>query len=182
VLAIPAATFEGLFVRGLVVDEPLRQRLRHAGFDASTLQLSYPVTVWQTCVMAAREHCFGAMAHAEAEFLLGQKFNHGFLDTMVGSIIKVGLPLLGLKRVAARLPRTMPSAFPGVKVVVDELTDGLVRVSVSDSPISADFARGVFVDAGRMLRQQVTTAVDSQTSAPALGHAFTITAHWQVSR
>ncbi len=180
--AIPAATFEGLFVRGLSVDAALRERLRRAGFDAASLQLTYPVSVWEACLATTREHLFAAMEPADADFVLGQKFNHGFLDTLVGSIIKVGLPLLGLKRVVARLPRTVPSAFPGSRVVVDELTEGQAKVTVSASPISADFARGVFVDAGRMVRQVVTTAVVRQTTTPALGHAFTISASWPTTR
>jgi uncharacterized protein (TIGR02265 family) len=175
---IPAATFEGLFVRGLAPQGAFREALVRAGFDAAHMQVSYPAPVWEACLEMARTHACAGLARAEADFQLGQKFNQGFFDTMVGSLIKIGMPLLGLKRVIARLPRTAPTAFPGVQVELASIDERSARVRFASSPISADFARGVFSDAARLSSTTALITVVSEQRVEGGGFAMELTAVW----
>jgi uncharacterized protein (TIGR02265 family) len=176
VLPLPASTFEGLFVRSLKPTGAFLADLGRAGFDPARMQSSYPFEVWDACLTVARTHALAGVA--DADFQLGRRFNQGFLDTVVGSIIKVGIPMLGLRRLIARLPRTVPTAFPGAEVTVLEAVDHRARVRLASSPINADFARGVFHDAAEMAGAVPSFDVSAVRFFPGVGHAFELGVTW----
>jgi uncharacterized protein (TIGR02265 family) len=102
---IPSSVFEGLFQRGLDADARLTQALQAVGYDRRFPEMDYPVQVWKRCVAQARELVYGELNDEEAYRLLGRKLTQGFLDTLVGRVAAVALPMIGPAGVVSRLPR-----------------------------------------------------------------------------
>jgi uncharacterized protein (TIGR02265 family) len=102
---IPVSVMEGLFVRGLKAEGKLAERLLSFGYDLKKPEVSYSVLTYQRCVNAARQEVFGNLSDEEAYRLLGRKLVDGFLETLVGKVVAVAMPMIGPGRVLERLPR-----------------------------------------------------------------------------
>lgn len=102
---VPSSVLEGLFVRGLRAEGRLAEGLLSLGYDIRKPELDYPVVVWQRCVNYARQELYPHMSDEEAYRLLGRKLVGGFLETIVGRVVAVALPLIGPAHVVDRLPR-----------------------------------------------------------------------------
>ena len=102
---IPVSVMEGLFVRGLKAEGRLAERLLSYGYDIKKPEVSYSVLTYQRCVNAARHEMYGHLGDEEAYRILGRKMIDGFLETLVGKVIAVAMPMIGPARVLERLPR-----------------------------------------------------------------------------
>lgn len=110
--------FEGLFVRALHVDGPLKERLRASGFDIDRPLPRYPVAVWEACVDAAAEALYPAVARGEAWQRLGRRFIEGYFETLVGKLIAAALPFLSAKGFVNRAPRFITTGLEGARVAL----------------------------------------------------------------
>jgi uncharacterized protein (TIGR02265 family) len=102
---IPVSVMEGLFLRGLKAEGRLADRLLSYGYDIKKPEVSYSVLTYQRCVNAARAEAFGHLSDEEAYRLLGRKLVDGFLETLVGKVVAVAMPMIGPARVVERIPR-----------------------------------------------------------------------------
>lgn len=123
--------FEGLFVRALHVEGPLKETLRQKGFDLDKPQPRYPVTVWEDCVDAAVAELFPGVSRGEGWQRIGRRFIEGYFETMVGKVIAVALPFLSAKGFINRSPRFISTGVEGGKVTLEWLDErrALLRVT-----------------------------------------------------
>ena len=139
---VPASLFEGLFVRGLPANSAFHAALKKMGVDLARLSPQYPVEVWQEAMAVARQHFFAGHPRAKADWQLGRIFAKGFLDTMVGKVIAVTLPMLGTARLVERLPRHMAMGRPDMIVTVTQVGPTERRVNIEALYPLPDFMAG----------------------------------------
>ena len=127
---VPASMFEGLFVRALPADPAFHAALRAVGVDVAKLSPHYPVEVWQEAMAVARQHFHAGQPRAQADWQLGRVFAQGFLDTLVGRVIAVTMPMLGPARLVDRLPRHLATGRADMRATVEPLgeTERTVRI------------------------------------------------------
>lgn len=167
---IPASTFEGLYVRALKPSGELLRELTAAGFNPGRMEPTYPPELWERCIEIARRHTFPGLAREEADERLGRRFNQGFFETLLGSLIKVSIPIVGFNGVVSRLPRTAPTAFPGIQVAVSPRAAGGFTVELWNSPVSGAFARGVLLDSVEAVGWKVQVETEHDHLEPGVGH------------
>src|ERR1700722_14277300 len=103
---ITASIFEGLYLRGLTATPDLKAKLHAAGFDPDRIEPSYAPEVMDRCLAATAEHLYPGMPRDEADRRLGNSFVAGFRQTLVGSVIMAGFPVLGGDRLVARVAKS----------------------------------------------------------------------------
>lgn len=141
------AAFEGLFQRALKADGRFRDELRLAGYDMERPRATYPTEVWNRCIDVALRH---TQPHAKREDGLrglGKVLIDGFFQTIVGSVIAVGLPMLGVERVVQRLPRYITSTSIGVSMTVEKVRDRAYRLRSQDAFALPELTAGL-IEAG----------------------------------
>jgi uncharacterized protein (TIGR02265 family) len=140
---IPASVLEGLFVRGLHAEGRLAEGLLSLGYDMRKPDLNYSVLTWQRCVNLARQELFGQLSDEEAYRLLGRKLVTGFLETLVGRVVAVAMPMIGPARVVDRLPRYLAMMGRGeLEVTIAPVGERARRVHVPDRYNRPDFVAG----------------------------------------
>lgn len=115
---VTSALFEGLFVRGLQVDEDFARELVAVGFDPRKMRPEYPVEVWVACLEVAWRRRFPALERLAAFEQLGYELTQGYLDTIVGNLVRVALPLLPPRPLLTRTPLFLSGGLTGVKATV----------------------------------------------------------------
>lgn len=131
---VDQALFEGLFRRGLTLDEALAASLEVHGYDASRPRPRYPGHVFAACVEAARAARHPSLPVDEGLRQLGAAFVTGFQETILGKIITTALPILGPARFLPRLPVRFRSLRTDATVVVD-VTDANSATLVFTDPL-----------------------------------------------
>ena len=102
---LPASIFEGMFVRALQPTGAFLEALRETGFDPVAMEATYSVEVWTACLTIARRQVYPSLSEEAGDRALGRRFADGFLSTIVGRMVAVTLPIIGLARMLDRLPR-----------------------------------------------------------------------------
>jgi uncharacterized protein (TIGR02265 family) len=98
---------EALFVRALrsKMPEACFRELREAGLDLSRpLKPQYTEAEYEHHIRIARRHLYPRHEDPEAYRLMGRLFIQGYLETTIGSALKVLLRLLGPDRNLSRMP------------------------------------------------------------------------------
>ena len=109
---------------------------------------------------------------------LGKHFNQGFFKTVIGSVIRVGIPLLGPARLIQRLPRTVPSAFPGTKVSVEAFAEKHMRATFESCVASPPFVEGVMRDAATHIGIPIELTQRPGSFVPNVGYSFALEFKW----
>ncbi len=147
-LRIPSCVFEGLFVRGMQPHPALAQALAQEGYDPRCPEVDYPVQVWKRCVAIARDLAYGELGDAEAYRILGRKLTEGFVETLVGRVAAVALPMVGPARVIERLPRYLAMmGRPDLTVHLVAMGERARRVSIPDTHNRPELIAGA-IEAG----------------------------------
>jgi uncharacterized protein (TIGR02265 family) len=129
-----AILFEGLFVHGLPRDEAFEAELHEAGFDRDDLLPQYPLRLFRQCLDIACRHFYPGLTVEEGRRRLGQQFAQGFLQTVLGRVVSVSLPLLGPARFLKKFPEHL--RFDSSPIVVN-------TVQVSERQFRLEFRTGV---------------------------------------
>lgn len=113
--------FEGLFRLALAVrpDSPFADDLRAVGFDVAAIKSSYDKDVWTAALDVACRHCYPNEERYVAWRRLGRDFVNGYLETMVGRLIGVVLPLTSPRRFLDNVPAFVRTGTSGVQTDVD---------------------------------------------------------------
>ncbi len=102
---VPAAVFEGLFVRGLKAEGRLARELEALGYHMKKPEMDYPIALWQRAVTLARQEAFASLGEEDAYRQLGRQLVVGFAETLIGRVAAVALPMIGPARAMERVPR-----------------------------------------------------------------------------
>ncbi|MFP2925605.1 DUF2378 family protein [Pyxidicoccus sp. 3LG] len=166
--------FVALFTNGLRVKEPLIAALRQVGFDVDRPQGEYPIEVWNECMRLAWRHLCPAKSQEQAYREFGRRFFEGFTQTLIGSVLSVGLPVLGAERFLRRLPQYMKIDTLRYRVEAHEVEPRHWRLVFRDDlDAKPDFVAGI-VEAS-LLRIGTQAAVDVTLREPT---NFDITVRW----
>jgi uncharacterized protein (TIGR02265 family) len=140
---IPCSVFEGLFLRGLEREPRLLRALEAEGYDARVPEVEYPVLVWKRCVTVAREQLFSHLSDEEAYRTLGRKLTQGFMETFVGRVAAVALPMIGAGGVVSRLPRYLAMmGRPDLEVKIYSVGERSRLISLPDVHNRPEFIAG----------------------------------------
>jgi uncharacterized protein (TIGR02265 family) len=162
---VPVSVMEGLFVRGLKAEGRLAERLLSLGYDLKKPEVHYSVLTYQRCVNAARQEVFGHLSDEEAHRLLGRKMMEGFLETLLGKVVGVAMPMIGPAHVVDRIPRYC--AMMGRPDMVPQITpagDKARRIAFKDTYNRPEFLAGA-IEAG-MERTHVRPTVTVEERTP----------------
>jgi uncharacterized protein (TIGR02265 family) len=122
--ATQGSFFEGLFVRSL-----------HAcGYDPRNPKAIYPIEVWNAALEVAWRHCYTGWAREAAYQEMGRQLGRGFLQTWMGKVVDMGLPMLGPERLMARVPSLLALDTFRYEVRVQPLGWHQYRVSIRNDP------------------------------------------------
>jgi uncharacterized protein (TIGR02265 family) len=102
--ATQGSFFEGLFIRSLQADGDFAEALRNCGFDPSQPRAIYPIEVWNAALEVAWHHRYPGWDRESAYREMGRQLALGFLQTWMGKVVDMGLPMLGPDRLVARIP------------------------------------------------------------------------------
>jgi uncharacterized protein (TIGR02265 family) len=102
--ATQGSFFEGLFIRSLQASGAFAAALRDCGFDPYHPRAIYPIEVWNAALEVAWRHCYPELERESAYRELGRQLCRGFLQTWMGKVVDMGLPMLGPERLLARVP------------------------------------------------------------------------------
>jgi uncharacterized protein (TIGR02265 family) len=138
-----ASQFEGMFVRALQPQGAFLEELRRLGYDPQKPEPAYPTELWIKSLEVAQRHRYPGTAPSQCLRQLGRDFARGFLDTLVGKVIGVGLPLLGPVRALKRLPSYVTTTRNDVSVAVVAEADRRIRMRVADPFPVPEFFAGI---------------------------------------
>ncbi|QRK04162.1 DUF2378 family protein [Archangium violaceum] len=102
--ATQGSFFEGLFIRSLQASGAFADALRECGFDPRKPKAIYPIEVWNAALEVAWRYCYPGKDRESAYREMGRKLGEGFLQTWMGKVVDMGLPMLGPDRLFARIP------------------------------------------------------------------------------
>lgn len=141
---ISGAMFEALFLRGMAVDAVLRERLFAAGVDLELIRAKYPAVLFRKCVELAAVYAIPNLPYDEAMRALGRTLVSGFLQTVAGRVIGLGLPFLGPARYLAEFPERATLENPDLRITGEPEGERRFRLRFeADETVSADFMAGV---------------------------------------
>lgn len=86
--------FEALFDRRLKPTGTFAEELRFAGYDPATAVPTYPTEVWITCLEVTRRNLYPTLTPPDAYRRIGHEATEGFLETLVGKMVRVALPFM----------------------------------------------------------------------------------------
>jgi uncharacterized protein (TIGR02265 family) len=161
---IPSSVFEGLFVRGLEPHFALSRALAAEGYDPKCPEMDYPVQVWKRCVALARDLVYGELSDMEAYRILGRKLTEGFVDTLVGRVAAVALPMIGAARVVERLPRYLAMmGRPDLDVQLVAVGERARRITIPDIHNRPEFIAGALEVALERAHVQPLVSVEDRS-------------------
>lgn len=167
--------FVGLFEKGLrVQDGPLADALRDVGYDLHRPRGEYPITVWNEALQVAWKHLWPEKSYEQAYRDFGRRFFDGFAQTLVGSVLAIGLPVLGPERFLKRLPQYMKVDTYSYRVEAQEQGPRhWMLVFRNDPDAKPDFIAGLVESC--MLRMGTQATVDVTLREPT---NFDLTVRW----
>jgi uncharacterized protein (TIGR02265 family) len=166
--------FVALFTHGLRVQGPLADALLEAGFDAHRPKGEYPIEVWNEAMRLAWQHLCPQKSQEQAYREFGKRFFDGFSQTLVGSVLAVGLPVLGPERFLRRLPQYMKVDTYSYRVEAREVAPRhWLLVFRNDPDAKPDFIAGLVESS--LLRIGTQATVDVTLREPT---NFDITVRW----
>jgi uncharacterized protein (TIGR02265 family) len=160
---VTGTVFEGLFIRGLRADEGLKAKLLPLGVNLDQLETSYPTELYVQAVRVAREHLHPDLPPAEGMRSLGRFFARGFLETIVGKVISIGLPMLGPAKAMANFPRYASHGGKAATMTLHELGPTRRRLTVDDAYPMPDFVAGIIEVGLEKTRTRVKVVVEKST-------------------
>lgn len=161
---IPSSVFEGLFVRGLEPNGALARALAAEGYDPKCPEMDYPVQVWKRCVALARDLVYGELSDTEAYRALGRKLTEGFVNTLVGRVAAVALPMIGAARVVERLPRYLAMmGRPDLEVQLVAVGERARRITIPDTHNRPEFIAGALEVALERAHVQPLVSVEDRS-------------------
>ncbi len=153
--------FEGLFVRALGAQGAFKSELRANGYDIDRPEPAYPAAVFNACLRVAHRHCYPDVDAASAFRALGVRFTNGFLETIVGRVVGVGLPLLGPERFLRKFPTLARMDSSPVQVTVEPAGERAMRLTFRDDPhLNPDFVAGILEGGLRVTKVEPTVNVE----------------------
>jgi uncharacterized protein (TIGR02265 family) len=162
---IPVSVMEGLFVRGLKAEGRLAERLLSYGYDIKKPEVSYSVLTYQRCVNAARGETYSHLGDEEAYRMLGRKLVDGFLETLVGKVVAVAMPMIGPGRVIERLPRYLAMMGRGeMEVRITPAGETARRIYFGDIYNRPEFLAGALEVALERAHVKPSVTVEERTS------------------
>ena len=139
---VSGSVVEALFVKALKPTGAFEEELRGAGINIHRLETQYPGETFNTGIEIARRHRFAKLPTPDGERRLGRLFVQGFLDTLIGKVVGVTLPMLGAGRLADRIPRLLSSGGE-MEARVEKLSDTSRRVTFRRMSSPANFMAGL---------------------------------------
>jgi uncharacterized protein (TIGR02265 family) len=132
--ATQGSFFEGLFVRSLQASGPFADALRECGYDPTRPKALYPIEVWNAALEVAWRHCYSGWTREAAYREMGRQLARGFLQTWMGKVVDMGLPMLGPDRLMARVPSLLALDTFRYEVRMQPLGVHQYRVSIRNDP------------------------------------------------
>lgn len=132
--ATQGSFFEGLFIRSLQASGAFADALRECGFDPLQPRAIYPIEVWNAALEVAWRHRYPGWTREAAYHEMGRQLGAGFLQTWMGKVVDMGLPMIGPERLIARIPSLMALDTYRYEVKVLPLGWHHYRVSFRDDP------------------------------------------------
>lgn len=157
------ANFEGLFTRALDPDPGFADELRSAGFDLSHPEPRYPTRIWHACLEIARRRTFPALSRDEGFRRLGHLYIEGFFETILGKVIAVAMPILGVQRTIPRIPRMWKSAQPTMQIDLQKSGEKEWTLSLREPGMLPDFCAGLIEAAATPTREKVAVEVKERS-------------------
>ncbi len=162
---VPVSVMEGLFVRGIKAEGGLIERLVTLGYDPRKPEVTYPITTYQKCITAARYELYSKLSDEEAYRALGRKLADGFLETLVGKVVGVAMPMIGPARVVERIPRYVSvMGRPEMVVRITPAGERGRRVYFFDTYNHPDFMAGNIEVALERASATPTVVVEERTA------------------
>lgn len=168
------AMVEGLFVRALKLDGAIAEELKALGIDLTRLKPKYPRQTFLRALDRVAGHVYPTLPRDKAIFQLGRKSVDGFLQTLLGKIVSVGVRLGGPDRVMAKTPKhvqTGDSKYDRIKV--EKLGNAHWRLDVSDPAAIPEYFAGM--TEGWLNQTGVVPTIRIQETGPG---AFSLTVRW----
>jgi uncharacterized protein (TIGR02265 family) len=142
--ATQGSFFEGLFIRSLKASGAFADALRDCGFDPRNPKAIYPIEVWNASLEVAWHHCYPGWTRERAYHELGRHFCRGFLQTWMGKVVDLSLPMLGPERLLTRIPNLLLLDIFRYDVKVLLLGPRHYRVAIRNNPDpKPDFLAGL---------------------------------------
>ena len=132
--ATQGSFFEGLFIRSLQASGAFADALRNCGYDPDQPRAIYPIEVWNAALEVAWRHCYSGWDRESAYREMGRQLGRGFLQTWLGKVVDMGLPMLGPDRLMARVPSLLGLDTYRYEVKVLPLGWHHYRVSFRNDP------------------------------------------------
>jgi uncharacterized protein (TIGR02265 family) len=158
--ATQGSFFEGLFIRSLQASGTFAAALRDCGFDPQHPRALYPIEVWNESLEVAWRHCYPGMEREAAYREMGRQLCRGFLQTWMGKVVDMGLPMLGAERLLARVPSLFAMDTYRYDVKVLPIGWHQVRVCFRNDPdAKPDLVAGLLEEGLRRTGAQPTVTV-----------------------
>ncbi|PTL77790.1 DUF2378 family protein [Vitiosangium sp. GDMCC 1.1324] len=132
--ATQGSFFEGLFIRSLKAGGAFADSLKACGYDLREPKALYPIEVWNAALEVAWRHCYPGWDRESAYRELGLQLCAGFLQTWMGKVVDMSLPMLGPDRLIARIPNLLALDTFRYDVRVLPLGWRQYRVSIRNDP------------------------------------------------
>jgi uncharacterized protein (TIGR02265 family) len=159
--------FEALFDRRLKPEGAFREALLGAGYDANKPKAKYPTSVWVTCLEIARSARYSSLGADEAYRILGREFTEGFMQTLVGRLVGVALPIMRPRSFLARLERYFKMGREGGDIRYDmtEPSPGVAHIEVvNPAGVPGAFVAGMIDVAFGRLAKSWTIGITQRTA------------------
>lgn len=137
------SSFEAMFVRSLSPKGAFLEELQRAGFDPARMQPRYPTELWHRCLEIARKHVHPDLKPEQGMRELGTLFMKGYYATIIGKVVSAAMPLLGLERTLARVPRAWQASQPTLGFDLEKEAPGQWRIVLREPGIIPDFCAGM---------------------------------------
>jgi uncharacterized protein (TIGR02265 family) len=168
--------FEALFAHGLVPAGDFKAELLRVGVDVDRLKGRYTGREFRDALEVARRHVHPQLRDDEAYRLLGRLLMVNFLNTLVGRVLGVALPLMHAKSFLERTPRFIRMGRPQVKVRVVAVPGEAQAMDVSVEDPS-DIPPGVLLGIAEVGLERVAAVPHIEVTARAAGR-FTMRVRW----
>lgn len=156
-----AMVFESLFVQGLRADGMLADLLRAEGVDVRNLKMEYPSRVLTQCVDVACAYLYPDLPLADARLRMGRIFVQGFIQTLLGRVVAVGMPMLGPVRYLKRFPDHLRMDSSPVRVMPVQVGERAFRMEFrNEVQVPPEFISGILLEGLKLARAEATITAE----------------------
>jgi uncharacterized protein (TIGR02265 family) len=156
-----ATVFDCLFIKGLRADGALAELLRAEGVELRSLNAEYPIRVLNRCVDATCAHLYPDLELEDARLRLGRSFVQGFVQTLLGKAVAVGLPMLGPVRYLKRFPDNVLMDDSPLRVSLVQLGERTFRMEFrNEFQVLSGFMSGVLLEWLKLARAEATITTE----------------------